>query len=214
MGFPAGKQSHIAVFDNVLDKESCRIIIDFAINNSAVLHQGKIYNGVQPLIKNSLDMPIIESHLISTYGSFPSFLRDAEMALAQNLHTAISMYEQEYPEVHVSSSWDDTGFNFQWYRKAIGFYRRHVDSNPLAAQDRILGVVMYLNTVEQGGGTEFPLHEVSVEAIAGRVCIFPAIWTHPHIGMMPISDDKFIISTFLKIGVDQHDHQSDADHHH
>jgi hypothetical protein len=202
MDFPASEQSHIVVFDNALNIESCQTVIDFALNNSdKVLQAGKTYGGVQPLTKNSMDMPMTDNHLVETFGEFPNFLHHAERVLANDLHLAIAMYEQKYPEIHLSNGWQDSGFNFQLYTKGIGFYRRHTDSNPVAEASRVLGVIMYLNTVDQGGGTEFPLHGVTVEAIAGRVCIFPAIWTHPHIGIMPISNDKCIISTFLKVSM-------------
>ena len=59
---------------------------------------------------------------------------------------------------------------------------------------------MYLNTIESGGQTAFPLHEVSVSAEAGSIAVFPASWTHPHQGLLSLKQDKWIVSTFIQAG--------------
>jgi hypothetical protein len=58
-------------------------------------------------------------------------------------------------------------------------------------------MVIYLNDVEYGGETNFPLHEVAVTPKAGRIVFFPATWTHLHESRVPISSDKWIISSFI-----------------
>ena len=39
--------------------------------------------------------------------------------------------------------------------------------------------------------------DFTVQAKAGRLVIFPPLCTYPHSGRPPISDDKFIIGTYL-----------------
>ena len=213
--YPAGEQSHIAVYDDALSLEACSRIVKFATDNSTkVLRPGRTASGVDTMVKQSFDLPMVQTVLEERFGEFPDYLHNAEIMLSKDLGLCISLYEQKYQDVHHPYGWTDTGFNFQAYYKGKGFYRRHVDGDSVHEKDRVLAVIMYLNTVEEGGGTEFPLHGVTVDAKIGRICIFPSTWTHPHIGIMPISDDKFIISTFLKIGVEEHDHQHDADHSH
>lgn len=213
--YPAGEQCHIAVYDDALSLEACNRLVKFATDNATkVLRPGKTVGGVIPMVKQSFDLPLTGDALNERFGEFPDYLHNAEIIISKNLELCISLYEQKYQEVHHPYGWTDSGFNFQAYYKGKGYYRRHVDGDPVNESTRILAVIIYLNTVEEGGGTEFPLHNVTVEAKAGRVCIFPATWTHPHIGTMPISNDKFIISTFLKTGVEEHDHQPEADHHH
>jgi hypothetical protein len=58
-------------------------------------------------------------------------------------------------------------------------------------------MVIYLNDVEYGGETNFPLHEIAVTPKAGRIVFFPATWTHLHESRVPISSDKWIISSFI-----------------
>jgi hypothetical protein len=39
--------------------------------------------------------------------------------------------------------------------------------------------------------------KIKVQPKAGRLLMFPPLWTHPHIGMMPISNAKYIIGGYL-----------------
>jgi hypothetical protein len=93
----------------------------------------------------------------------------------------------------------DSGFQVQRYKACDGYYREHYDSAPWISttSHRVLSVIIYLNTVESGGETEFPLHETAVSPVIGRICLFPSNFTHPHSGNPSFSQEKWIISTFL-----------------
>jgi hypothetical protein len=75
-------------------------------------------------------------------------------------------------------------------------FQLHFDSINHVA-NRYLVLLWYLNDVEQGGGTRFPQLDVTVEARAGRLLMFPPYWMYQHEGMPPISGDKYILSTYL-----------------
>ena len=63
--------------------------------------------------------------------------------------------------------------------------------------NRYLVLLWYLNDVEQGGETRFPQLDVTVQARAGRLLMFPPYWMYQHEGLPPISGDKYIVSTYL-----------------
>jgi prolyl 4-hydroxylase len=63
--------------------------------------------------------------------------------------------------------------------------------------NRYLVLLWYLNDVEQGGETRFPQLDVTVQARAGRLLMFPPYWMYQHEGLPPISADKYIVSTYL-----------------
>jgi hypothetical protein len=72
----------------------------------------------------------------------------------------------------------------------------HSDTREMAK--RVLAYTIYLNTVEEGGETEFwNTHKIKPEA--GKLLLFPATWTYPHRGKMPISDNKYIITGWVYI---------------
>ncbi|WP_373068385.1 2OG-Fe(II) oxygenase [Gemmatimonas sp.] len=133
-------------------------------------------------------------------------LAEIDDGIFQGIGRAVKLYQalvQELTDIEL----EDTGYQFQRYTKGEGFYRSHVDcaaGDPDHSQ-RVLGVVVYLNTVNLGGQTYLSRHDTYVMPEAGKILLFPANWTHPHESMVPLSDDKFIVSTFIKTA-ERHDH--------
>jgi hypothetical protein len=62
---------------------------------------------------------------------------------------------------------------------------------------RYLVMLWYLNDVAEGGETRFPQLDVTIRPKAGRLLMFPPYWMYQHEGALPISGDKFILSTYL-----------------
>lgn len=62
---------------------------------------------------------------------------------------------------------------------------------------RYLVFLWYLNDVATGGETEFCDLGIKVSARAGRLLMFPPYWMYQHAGLPPISNDKYILSTYL-----------------
>ena len=52
----------------------------------------------------------------------------------------------------------------------------------------------YLNTVEDGGETEFFYQKFKCKAVKGRTLIWPADWTHTHRGIVSPTENKYIIT--------------------
>lgn len=75
-------------------------------------------------------------------------------------------------------------------------FQLHFDSIGEKA-NRYLVFLWYLNDVPEGGGTHFPELDITVQAKAGRLVIFPPYWMYQHIGQPPISNDKYILSTYF-----------------
>ena len=73
-----------------------------------------------------------------------------------------------------------------------GFHRWHYENGGLQVSPRKLVVQLYLNTVEEGGETEFLYINKRVKAKQGTLIIFPAAFTHTHRGNPPIGQDKYI----------------------
>ena len=59
-------------------------------------------------------------------------------------------------------------------------------------------VMWYLNDVHEGGTTDFLYSEHSIQPQAGRFLCWPAGFPWIHRGSMPISEDKYIITTWLQ----------------
>jgi hypothetical protein len=91
-------------------------------------------------------------------------------------------------------------FMIQRYIKNTGRYIYHNDSSIdwNNKKYRILTYLFYLNTVDEGGETEF-WGEQKIKPESGKLILFPASWVYPHRGMMPISSNKYIITGWLYV---------------
>jgi len=202
--YPGGKNSFIMTADGLLDEDLCAKVISKAyFYYSHLFEDGPTWAGVRPEVKNSRDWTIETNNLKQAGVDEPIFdtLRiDAQRAM----HLAISQYiEEEGTPLWFWPGRGDTGFRMQHYFQGAGYYRTHCDGNPWERtasggdNQRVLGAIIYLNTVEEGGGTNFPQHNLIVPARVGRIALFPANWTHHHAGMTPLSSDKWILSSFI-----------------
>ena len=79
-----------------------------------------------------------------------------------------------------------------------GFHNWHYENSGLHTSHRRLVIQLYLNTIEEGGETEFLYINKRIKAHQGRLIIFPAAFTHTHRGNPPIGQDKYIVSTWAK----------------
>ena len=77
-----------------------------------------------------------------------------------------------------------------------GFHNWHYENTGLQVSARKLVIQLYLNTIEEGGETEFLYLNKRIKAEQGRLIIFPAAFTHTHRGNPPIGHDKYIVSTW------------------
>lgn len=86
----------------------------------------------------------------------------------------------------------------QKYEKNVGKYIYHEDFTCDFTNRKIRKITFlwYLNDVVEGGETEF-WSKYSIKPEAGKLVLFPACWTFPHTGKVPISNDKYIITGWL-----------------
>ena len=58
---------------------------------------------------------------------------------------------------------------------------------------------MFLNTIDEGGETEFLEQGLRFKPKAGDVLIWPAYFTHPHRGNPPLSNDKYLATGWVEL---------------
>ncbi|MEM7281624.1 MAG: 2OG-Fe(II) oxygenase [Pseudomonadota bacterium] len=90
-----------------------------------------------------------------------------------------------------------SGYKIQKYPKGEGKFNWHFDALGPETQKRLLALILYLDDVEQGGETEFFYQGLKVQPKAGNAIMFPTAWTHMHCGHVPVSSDKYIVSSFF-----------------
>ena len=94
--------------------------------------------------------------------------------------------------------------NLQKYNKASGGYHHwhseffpspHDETN--ASLHRVLLWMYYLNDVSEGGGTSFYYQDRTISPKQGTLVIAPATFTHTHRGEIPVSHDKYILTSWV-----------------
>jgi hypothetical protein len=81
---------------------------------------------------------------------------------------------------------------------AQGYHMWHVEHGPGRENEkRILVYSIYLNTVEEGGETEFLYQSQRVKPVKGRIVIWPAGFPYVHRGNPPLSGEKYILTSWI-----------------
>jgi len=92
---------------------------------------------------------------------------------------------------------DIGGFNIQKYDEGGHFTGLHSERTSLNSLHRILAWMTYLNDVPEGGETEFPMFGLKVKPETGKTLIWPAEWTHAHLGSVVKKGTKYIITGWM-----------------
>jgi len=79
-----------------------------------------------------------------------------------------------------------------------GYHEWHAEQDCREHSTRIATYNVYLNTVEEGGETEFLFQNKRIKAEKGDLCIFPASFSHTHRGNPPLSGDKYILTGWIE----------------
>ena len=86
------------------------------------------------------------------------------------------------------------------YEPNTGIFDWHTDAHGgPKTQGRTLILLWYLNTVREGGETEFRIGDdiLSLKPNKGTVLCFPPFFMYPHRGTIPISEPKYVISSYI-----------------
>jgi hypothetical protein len=120
--------------------------------------------------------------------------------------TVILSIAAQFPSLQVAPL-RCTGYKIQHYKKNEGHFKWHFDALGPGGWDRQLAVIVYLNSVAAGGETSFHRQKLKINPVAGDAVFFPTFWTHLHCGEIPRSEDKYVISSFIRFAIPGTDNQ-------
>jgi len=181
----------IYIVKNSLDENVCNEIIKL-FEASDKTYKGVTQGGLNENIKNSQDL-----HMDNDKNVFKDIDKILYDELNKHLYKYMDIANQNCYTI-LASKYEDSGFQIKKYTKNIGFYKYHNDESIDHSQDkyRVLTYIWYLNNIEIGGETEFG-GNFKITPEAGKLVIFPCSWTFPHCGLMPIDNDKYIVSGWI-----------------
>ena len=189
----------IKIYDSKLTDIFCKQIIDLFELPDTPKSPGVIGNQrrLDLNVKHTLDYKI--QSIISPESQWYGIDSLINSVLSPTISDYIAELNTNIPFINAREL-VDTGFQIQKYKANEGHYQLYHNDFAIFDKDpqfyRLITFIFYLNTVDEGGETEF-WGKYKVKPVAGRLVIFPASWTYPHCGLMPISHDKYIITGWL-----------------
>jgi len=170
----------------------CDKVIDYYEKNNQKVEAGKLgakeESRVDKDLKDSFDLSITKEQ---TYELSDYFLRLKKM---------ISEYIEDIKSQHNLDA--DFGpytlsnaVNIQKYPKGGGFKFLHFERGH-GFKDREFVFMTYL-TDTPNAGTNFPYQNITTECVKGDTIIWPAGFTHPHVGIISNEHEKMIITGWI-----------------
>lgn len=135
---------------------------------------------------------------------FYTYLRrnPLEYSFNRDLVGTILNYSKKYFTLgNLSLGWSDTAYCLtKKYDVGNHYSIEHCEIDGLmnGHSQRVLAWMIYLNTIENNGGTYFPQQEFTADATEGDLLIWPAGWTHSHYGIKAEASEKYIISGWVE----------------
>ena len=179
-------KNFISIYDNQLTPDECSAAIHH-FETSRYTHQGKLGGQadskiINTSIKDSTDLTLQFSSKTSLTKMFERHLNKcAEKYKEENIEVAQNIFDWGIADL----------FNIQRYKPGQAFKAIHCEHSTKETKT-VLAWMVYLNTMSDGGGTEFTNYEIITDAIQGRLVIWPAYWTHCHRGILSNTETKYI----------------------
>lgn len=175
----------ISIYENALTNEECDKIIDEFESSPEYHEKGKSgQSEIKEHVKKSTDI---------TYDINKKSITSE--IISKSLQKHVDKYIVEYPDLDERlNKWTCVPyFNVQKYEPNEGFFKPHCENCDKESSYRVLVWMYYLNDVPNGG-TLFPTLEVGINAIKGRLVLWPSYWTHVHMGQISETHTKYIVT--------------------
>lgn len=170
-----------------ISNQTCETLIDLFKNSS------KSYGTVW---RNNIDGAVDINEKSSTECNYDVQNENLKDYLKE-LQLVLEEYIKKYPYCNSYSPFTiKEHIKIQHYSPGQGYVAYHTErgsATPINSS-RHLVFMTYLNTVTDGGGTEFFHQKLITSAEQGKTLIWPADWTHTHRGIVSPTQEKYIIT--------------------
>ena len=172
----------VKVYDNIIPDDVCQKLIGIFETN--VQHQHFINHNNCPCF-TQVNLNQVSSE---TVRSLIPYLAEVYKKYKKDVKSKYIPPLKELEEFRIK----------RYYNNGNEKFDEHVDINDIDSSIRAVAFLFYLN--DNDGNTLFPLHNLNIEPVSGRVVVFPPTWEYPHQGLPPKSNSKYIMSTYVHYG--------------
>ena len=157
---------------------------------------GKVEPAIVPMVKKSTDLSFNLDKNMKKVKVLASYSKELQFILERFLR--VYAFSNQVVPFGINEP-----VNIQYYKPYEGYRALHCERSGFKSTiGRHLAFQTYLNTVQDGGETEFIYQQYKCKAVKGKTLIWPVDWTHSHRGIISPTEDKYIITgwyTFDKI---------------
>ena len=187
-------EEFIGIFPNTLTSKECQEYID---HFNKLESMGLVYKRKDPAhIKKDKAYNLIGDQFHSKETSAKLIVKHIYPRLINNY----KVYSKHYSILQDYSHHDIYDVKFQKTEPGGGYHIWHCEQGIMIERNRIVAWSIFLNTIEDGGETEFLYQKKRYRPTAGTMMIWPAGYTHTHRGNPPLKKDKFILTGWLEFG--------------
>ena len=174
----------IHLVEGVYSKESCNHLIDFFEKNINLAEPG----GAGDKKLNNLEICL-----------GINFKNPSGFGLESILSNILSQYKEKFPLIDSSTE--------KWYVSPTCQFAKFEPNNyydyihceqGTNYRNRIFAWMIYLNNIKEGGGTYFHHQNFTTKPVAGNLYIWPAGWTHMHVGVNAPYELKYTITGWVE----------------
>ena len=183
-----------SLYQNVLTTDTCQQIIDrFEASNEkqpGLVGDGSQTGSINPRVKKTTEL-ILDDH--PAWADVLNLTQESiRLHLPKYIEPWAASLRVELQREVVRIQKYEVGDFFDWHSDNIGGSLR-----------RVVTVIWYLNTVAEGGETEYVWQQARIKPIGGCMLFCPVGWTYFHRGAPPISEPKYIMITQLNQALPQ-----------
>ena len=169
----------------------CDELIEFFEAHQEKQEPGQSAGAVDLDAKKSTDMTIHPRDLKQQEYKAAKEYTDCLLACFKDYTEQFSFLGSIMPSTFIGS------FNIQKYLPGGHFKLPHTERTSVQNSFRVLAWMTYLNDVVDGGTTTFTHQDMDVKPSKGKTLIWPAEWTHAHVGNIVNSGEKYIITGWM-----------------
>ena len=186
----------IKVYDNVLDKDICKKIIETAAKDPSKFRRAtledKVINGKETRAPVTIYKEDVE--IRNCYNKPLS--QEFETTIFETVGNVLTLYQNDIGSFADGAEGIDTGYIHLFYKGSEkGKYKTHTDH--FSAEPRLLSISILLNDNFDGGNFCF-FDEYVIEKKVGSAVVFPSNFMFPH-AVLPVSNgDRHSIVTWIR----------------